>query len=55
MLTARHKIKQNDTSLSPWSISFPLQCSEYNQGCTLASTERCCDLLAMVLGSVNIV
>ncbi|CAJ1397482.1 unnamed protein product [Effrenium voratum] len=33
MLTARHKIKQNDTSLSPWSISFPLQCSEYNQGC----------------------
>lgn len=33
MLTARHKIKQNDTELLPWSISFPLHCSEYNQGC----------------------
>lgn len=33
MLTARHKIKQNDTSALPWSINFPLMCSEYNQGC----------------------
>jgi len=33
MLTARHKINQNDTNALPWSISFPLQCSEYNQGC----------------------
>mmetsp|Transcript_15155 Transcript_15155/g.23949 ORF Transcript_15155/g.23949 Transcript_15155/m.23949 type:complete len:528 (+) Transcript_15155:1-1584(+) len=33
MLTARHKIKQNDTDAVPWSISFPLHCSEYNQGC----------------------
>eukprot|EP00421_Protoceratium_reticulatum_P014793 CAMPEP_0168385318 /NCGR_PEP_ID=MMETSP0228-20121227/14860_1 /TAXON_ID=133427 /ORGANISM="Protoceratium reticulatum, Strain CCCM 535 (=CCMP 1889)" /LENGTH=549 /DNA_ID=CAMNT_0008398503 /DNA_START=89 /DNA_END=1738 /DNA_ORIENTATION=+ len=33
MLTARHKIKQNNTELLPWSINFPLFCSEYNQGC----------------------
>merc|ERR1719482_783248 len=33
MLTARHKIKLNDTNALPWSISFPLHCSEYNQGC----------------------
>merc|ERR1719399_1506375 len=33
MLTARHKIKLNDTSALPWSINFPLWCSEYNQGC----------------------
>lgn len=33
MLTARHKIRQNDTNALPWSISFPLHCSEYNQGC----------------------
>mmetsp|Transcript_97006 Transcript_97006/g.202706 ORF Transcript_97006/g.202706 Transcript_97006/m.202706 type:complete len:578 (+) Transcript_97006:572-2305(+) len=33
MLTARHKIKQNNTDLLPWSINFPLFCSEYNQGC----------------------
>jgi cathepsin C len=33
MLTARHKIKINDTEADPWSISFPLHCSEYNQGC----------------------
>jgi len=33
MLTARHKIKQNKTHLVPWSIGFPLHCSEYNQGC----------------------
>jgi len=33
MLTARHKIKTNDTNAIPWSIGFPLHCSEYNQGC----------------------
>jgi len=33
MLTARHKITMNNTELLPWSISFPLHCSEYNQGC----------------------
>lgn len=33
MLTARHKIKENNTNALPWSISFPLFCSEYNQGC----------------------
>jgi len=33
MLTARHKISMNNTDLLPWSISFPLHCSEYNQGC----------------------
>merc|ERR1712045_863050 len=33
MLTARHKIQMNNTDLLPWSISFPLHCSEYNQGC----------------------
>lgn len=33
MLTARHKIKTNNTKAEPWSISFPLHCSEYNQGC----------------------
>lgn len=33
MLTARHKIRQNDTEAAPWSINFPLFCSEYNQGC----------------------
>jgi len=33
MLTARHKIAINDTSALPWSINFPLHCSEYNQGC----------------------
>jgi len=33
MLSARHKIRMNDTSAEPWSISFPLHCSEYNQGC----------------------
>jgi cathepsin C len=33
MLTARHKITQNDTEALPWSINFPLMCSEYNQGC----------------------
>mmetsp|Transcript_42522 Transcript_42522/g.102441 ORF Transcript_42522/g.102441 Transcript_42522/m.102441 type:complete len:543 (-) Transcript_42522:142-1770(-) len=33
MLSARHKIAQNNTSLKPWSITFPLMCNEYNQGC----------------------
>merc|ERR1719499_2903276 len=33
MLTARHRIKTNNTKAEPWSISFPLHCSEYNQGC----------------------
>merc|ERR1719389_1258224 len=33
MLTARHKINLNNTEAIPWSINFPLHCSEYNQGC----------------------
>jgi len=33
MLTARHRIRTNNTKAEPWSISFPLHCSEYNQGC----------------------
>jgi len=33
MLSTRHKIRQNDSKAEPWSISFPLHCSEYNQGC----------------------
>lgn len=33
MLTARHKINLNDTDAIPWSINFPLFCSEFNQGC----------------------
>merc|ERR1719343_1503408 len=33
MLTARHKINLNDTTATPWSINFPLFCSEFNQGC----------------------
>jgi len=33
MLTARHKIAQKKPDAVPWSISFPLYCSEYNQGC----------------------
>jgi cathepsin C len=33
MLTARHKIATNKPDTLPWSISFPLYCSEYNQGC----------------------
>lgn len=33
MLTARHKIAINDPNVLPWSISFPLYCSEFNQGC----------------------
>lgn len=33
MLSARHRIKQRDPTLEPFSITFPLFCSEYNQGC----------------------
>lgn len=33
MLSARNKIKINDTNALPFSISFPLYCAEYNQGC----------------------
>mmetsp|Transcript_150718 Transcript_150718/g.281059 ORF Transcript_150718/g.281059 Transcript_150718/m.281059 type:complete len:550 (-) Transcript_150718:65-1714(-) len=33
MLTARHKIKTKNVDALPWSINFPLFCSEYNQGC----------------------
>merc|ERR1719329_1693463 len=31
MLSARHKISTKNSSAVPWSISFPLHCSEYNQ------------------------
>eukprot|EP00931_Biecheleriopsis_adriatica_P003797 TRINITY_DN105556_c0_g1_i1.p1 TRINITY_DN105556_c0_g1~~TRINITY_DN105556_c0_g1_i1.p1 ORF type:complete len:513 (-),score=103.41 TRINITY_DN105556_c0_g1_i1:18-1556(-) len=33
MLSARHRIRQNDPSFEGFSINFPLLCSEYNQGC----------------------
>lgn len=33
MITARHKIAQKAPDALPWSISFPLYCSEFNQGC----------------------
>eukprot|EP00746_Dinoflagellata_sp_MGD_P128941 gnl/MRDRNA2_/MRDRNA2_63218_c0_seq1.p1 gnl/MRDRNA2_/MRDRNA2_63218_c0~~gnl/MRDRNA2_/MRDRNA2_63218_c0_seq1.p1 ORF type:complete len:550 (-),score=103.60 gnl/MRDRNA2_/MRDRNA2_63218_c0_seq1:10-1659(-) len=33
MLSARHKINQKNPDAEPFSISFPLHCSEYNQGC----------------------
>eukprot|EP00747_Dinoflagellata_sp_TGD_P104011 gnl/TRDRNA2_/TRDRNA2_169143_c0_seq1.p1 gnl/TRDRNA2_/TRDRNA2_169143_c0~~gnl/TRDRNA2_/TRDRNA2_169143_c0_seq1.p1 ORF type:complete len:540 (-),score=139.52 gnl/TRDRNA2_/TRDRNA2_169143_c0_seq1:75-1694(-) len=33
MLTARHKITTKNPEAVPWSINFPLFCSEYNQGC----------------------
>jgi len=33
MLSARHKIKQNDSKAEPFSIAFPLHCNEYTQGC----------------------
>jgi len=33
MLSARHRIRQQDPTIEPFSISFPLYCSEYNQGC----------------------
>jgi len=33
MLTARNRIKQNNINEPSFSVSFPLYCSEYNQGC----------------------
>lgn len=33
MLTARHRIKSQDPSRPAFSVTFPLYCSEYNQGC----------------------
>lgn len=33
MLSARNKIRTQDVSALPFSISFPLYCAEYNQGC----------------------
>lgn len=33
MLTARNKIRANSVSEPSFSVSFPLYCSEYNQGC----------------------
>jgi len=33
MLSARHRIRQRDHAIEPFSINFPLYCSEYNQGC----------------------
>jgi len=33
MLTARNRIRKNSLSEPSFSISFPLYCSEYNQGC----------------------
>jgi len=33
MLSARHRISNRNQELEPFSIHFPLFCSEYNQGC----------------------
>jgi len=33
MLTARNRIRNGDKSQPAFSVSFPLYCSEYNQGC----------------------
>merc|ERR1719382_1545551 len=33
MLPARNRIRQHDPSQPAFSVSFPLYCSEYNQGC----------------------
>jgi len=33
MLTARNRIRKRDMSEPSFSVSFPLYCSEYNQGC----------------------
>merc|ERR1719424_5847 len=33
MLSARHRIRQQQATHEPFSISFPLMCSEYSQGC----------------------
>lgn len=33
MLSARHRIANKNISQAPFSVLFPLYCSEYNQGC----------------------
>lgn len=33
MLTARHRIATKDAKAEPFSISYAMECSEYNQGC----------------------
>lgn len=33
MLSARNRVRAGDPKLAPFSITFPLYCSEYNQGC----------------------
>eukprot|EP00392_Amoebophrya_sp_AT5.2_P000883 g885.t1 len=33
MLSARNRIRQGEKHQGPFSIAFPLHCSEYNQGC----------------------
>jgi len=33
MMSARNRIKQGRSDVDPFSISFPLHCAEYNQGC----------------------
>jgi len=33
MLTSRHRISQKDPSIEPFSVAYPMACSEYNQGC----------------------
>jgi cathepsin C len=33
MLSARHRISQKDPTAEPFSISYPMACGEYNQGC----------------------
>lgn len=34
MLSARHKIRQNNPKSESFSVSFPLNCAEYTQGCS---------------------
>lgn len=33
MLSARNRVRAGNPKLAPFSITFPLYCSEYNQGC----------------------
>jgi cathepsin C len=33
MLSARNRIATQNKDLEPFSITFPLVCGEYNQGC----------------------
>eukprot|EP00747_Dinoflagellata_sp_TGD_P005526 gnl/TRDRNA2_/TRDRNA2_114261_c0_seq1.p1 gnl/TRDRNA2_/TRDRNA2_114261_c0~~gnl/TRDRNA2_/TRDRNA2_114261_c0_seq1.p1 ORF type:complete len:540 (+),score=91.81 gnl/TRDRNA2_/TRDRNA2_114261_c0_seq1:138-1757(+) len=33
MLTVRHRIAKRNATEEPFSVGFPLRCSEYNQGC----------------------